>query len=349
VLPFHHTHTIRHRAFWFHKVRDGKDEEYTTISRPGARFGKVDELIEYAFFKEWCYELLKSSKGRREISQALVGLINSGDDKRIGNVFHESFSLSRSAISSVIEIAADSNDNLTFDKIRNESNLGKNYVRAMPRYAVGCGLLFDRPYRMTQLGRVVGHKDPDLSQLQTHWIMHYHLVAPNGPGPEFWGNLAKEFFVPGREFHDDDVVSYLTDSSALSDGKELARRTIKGLATVFLGSYIKDEGLGRLRLLSYNGENYKVLDPEPPSTGVVGYCLSSYWKSVWNESGGVKIEDLHDSAGFAPKMFLSRYYLNRTLRDLQSAGFLDLYQIAPPHTLERRWASPEDFLDQIYE
>src|SRR5579885_2591704 len=97
---------------------------------------------------------------------------------RIFTAFHETFALSCGRLGQI-----------TPDVIRSETSLGPNYIKAMPRYARGCGLMEMGSYKLTPLGEAVYRRDPNLTHPVTLWLMHYHLSAPHGPGPAFWSHL----------------------------------------------------------------------------------------------------------------------------------------------------------------
>src|ERR1022692_712345 len=66
--------------------------------------------------------------------------------RRLGLAFHEGFCFVRSAVSEVLSLAARKRpgEKLNFELLRNETTLGRNYIKAMPRFCVGAGLLDSR-------------------------------------------------------------------------------------------------------------------------------------------------------------------------------------------------------------
>lgn len=268
---------------------------------------------------------------------------------RIGTVFHESFSLSRPALSAILRIAVESRKEVGFETIREETHLGNNYVKAMPRYSVGAGLLENKTYRLTPLGHYVYDNDPGLSHPSTQWLMHYHLSAPLGPGAVFWHYLVSRHLRPGARLYPtslrEDVRAFVREA----EGKELADRSVRTLITVFTGTYVKTDGLGQLGILQEQGNEFVVQEPNSPSAGVIGYALAHYWEQTWPGLGQVNLNDLYEPGGFASLLLLNAFTLGSRLRELQSKRFLELHQIAPPHQLVRLWNSPVDFLPLLYE
>lgn len=269
--------------------------------------------------------------------------------RRLGTVFHESFSLSRPALAAILRIAAESSEKLSFEIIRQGTHLGNNYVKAMPRYAVGTGLLEEKTYRLTPLGRYVYENDPGLSHPSTQWLMHYHMSASLGPGPAFWNYLVKHYLRPGSRLNTETLREDVRTFVRETNGKDLAERSIRELITVFTRTYIKTDGLGQLGILEEQGKELVVQEPEPPSAGVIGYALAHYWEQTWPGLGQVNLNDLYQPGGIASLLLLNAFTLGSRLRELQSKRLLELQQIAPPYQLVRLWESPLDFLPLLYE
>lgn len=279
---------------------------------------------------------------------------------RLGPTFHRTFSLVRSAVSQVLEIVDDLNQRgeqvkgQAFDSLREGTNLGTVYVAAMPRYAVGTGLLEDKTYELTSLGKVVYERDPDLNHPATQWLMHYHLSAPKGPGPLFWHYLVSQKLRFGARLGAKELKTSVRDYLKEIEGTKLVDRSARSLITVFAGTYTKVEGLGKLRVLEEieeeQGEkSYLVQETDPPSPGALGYALAHYWESLWGVANVVPLSELSKPGGFADLFFLDAFQLNPILRELQSRGLLSLWQIASPHQVSRGWEQKEVFLDLLYE
>lgn len=276
-------------------------------------------------------------------------------DRRLGPTFHRTFSLVRPAIVQVLEISATATKEgeklkgNAFESLREGTDLGTVYVAAMPRYAVGCGLLDDRDYSLTPLGKFVYEHDSNLNHPSTLWLMHYHLSAPKGPGPTFWHFLVSQQLQPGMHLERSQLIESVKAFVQSSEGKALVDRSARSLITVFTGTYTKDDGLGKLGVLEETETGYLVLEPEPPNEWVVGYALAHYWESVWPQFKQIALSELYESGGFANLFLMGTFQLNSRLRELQSRGLLELVQVAPPHQILRLWRSPADFLPHIYD
>lgn len=280
---------------------------------------------------------------------------------RLGPTFHRTFSLIRPAVSQVLDIASDVESldkNTAFDRLREGTNLGTIYVAAMPRYAVGAGLLEDKTNRLTPLGEAVLAHDPDLNHPATLWLMHYHLSAPKGPGPSFWHYLVSRELHVGESFTAaalaEKVRAFLQQEDV-----SLVDRSLRTLVTVFTGTYSKSDGLSRLGILperdevsekSKKGreESLEILEPDAPPVYALGYALAHFWEQ---QVGALRtdLSSLSAPGGFAGLFFISMYGLNSALRELQREGYVELEQIAPPHQVVRRWEGKEVFLERLYE
>ena len=128
-----------------------------------------------------------------------------------------------------------------------QTHLGANYIKAMPRYAIAAGLM-NSTYLLTAFGRLVHLQDSLLEQLSTQWLMHYHLCAPQGPGPAFWNAVKWKLAVsrPAKSSRPRNSWSSLPISLSAPKGKSLAERSARSTITVFLGTYSETGCLGTL-------------------------------------------------------------------------------------------------------
>ena len=276
-----------------------------------------------------------------------------GDTGRLGLAFHEAFSFSVPAIVQVLTVVADAGksggkDGLSHGLLSNETTLGPNYIRAMPRYCVGAGLL-DTEYRFTALGEAVRQGDSNLSSPSTLWLIHYNLAARHGPGPEFWHYFVTHLLRPGEELATAEVGVALREH-AQEAGRSVAERTAKTTASVVLGSYSKSDSLGPLGFLeNVGGGRYAALSPSsPPPLWAFAYALASYWAANWGDVTGVNLTRVAEEGGIGPVFMMGGGLINRYLGDLQREGFAVVQRRTPPFQLTRNWETPEVFLERIY-
>lgn len=267
---------------------------------------------------------------------------------RSGPMFHESFALNRPAVAAVIQSIGrgESGDALS-SMLRKMTNLGTNYVKAMPRYAACCGLREAGKNQLTPLGQHVLLHDASLSLLETQWLMHYHLSAPHGPGPRFWHDLTVRLPELESGFGGAKLTEEVGRSVQAEQGRTLAERSIRSCATVYTGTYTKSEGLGALNLLQEGPDGYCLGEPEAVPSGVLAYALAHYWEGQFGSVQTRNLSDLSEPGGFGSLFFLSQFALNRALRGLAGQGVLELWLQAPPHQVTRPPA-PDALLEGLY-
>ncbi|MEI6914101.1 MAG: DUF4007 family protein [Armatimonadota bacterium] len=276
--------------------------------------------------------------------------------QKLGVAFHETFALSRPAISQIlklaVEVAQDSPDgscNLSNDAIREGTSLGLNYVKAMGSYARGCGLLGPNKH-LTRLGQLVAERDPGLSDLGTQWVMHYNMCAPHLYGPDFWHPLLMAVISSGSGMSSEDVVEGLNGFVNERRARELAPRTVKATATVFLGTYTKPDGLGNLNAIcEVEPATYARGEPTMPRNWVAAYVIADYWRANWRNALGINLTSIKEIGGPASLLMLSSGEMNSCLGDLQSLGLVQLQRRVPPFQVSRLWSSPEEILEHLYD
>ena len=268
---------------------------------------------------------------------------------RIGMTFHETFSLNRPALTSVIDVAYRQGGRLDLESIRKHTTLGTRYVLAMPRYGIACGVFADS--RLTCFGEAVAAMDLDLITLTTQWLMHYHLSAPHGPGPWFWHYLVTRVLRVGQQITPRDLAEEIAEALRDREGKQLRGRTIRSAATVFIGSYAKTEGLHQLRLLRKVGSGqFAVTQPEPVPLWTFAYALVDYWTHQWGDRATVNLSDLFEPGSLPSIFFLDAPMVENLLVALRQENLIDLYRVAPPYQLVRKWGpdAPRLILERAY-
>jgi len=255
---------------------------------------------------------------------------------RLSTQFHEKFSLTRQAIYQIVK-TIDANPNVSKLKktelqklFVEQTSLGPNYIKSMPQYAKGSGILnFDNT--LSSLGKCTALYDPLYEQLGTQWLMHYHLSAPYGPGPTFWNNLVSKLFFVRNIFSGDDVIEQIGDFIWQTENKILALKGVKSTSNIFLGTYTKPEALGKLRLLELLGSgHYRVCEPNKAPVWAVGYALIDFWEAFYAGRVGIGLDTLQESD--FPKLFMmGKSELDDVLQALQEIRYVEVHKTAPPH------------------
>ncbi len=277
----------------------------------------------------------------------------SDPELRLGVTFHRTFALVRSGVLQVLDLATSSPNKrsrcLSRETIRELSNLGTIYVEAMPRYAFGTGLL-DSQNCLTDFGLYAQRNDRLLERLPTLWLMHYFLSAPHGPGPAFWHELVVTRFRSGDEFTADEIAAQIGEFVAAREGRQLAARSARSTATVFLGTYTKEEGLGRLGILQLVGnQRYRVQEPDPPPTWAFAYALLDYWRAQFGDLLTINLDTLYGERGLTALFLCGAGRLNMMLRAMQAEGYVDIYRVAPPYQVVLLRQESESLLQKLYE
>jgi len=155
-------------------------------------------------------------------------------------------------------------------------------------------------------------------------------------------------FLSGNTFTSEDLNTDLTTFLRQEAGKDPAPRSVSSTATVFTGTYLKSDGLGRLGLLEeINKNNYRVPAAPPPPIWALGYALAEYWRAHYGERLTVNLDDFTGD-NFASLFLLGEDSLTSLLVQLKQEGMIDLYRIAQPYQVVLLQPNPEYALEKLY-
>lgn len=272
---------------------------------------------------------------------------------RLGTVFHESFSISRQSIIQIIRAISQNSNfaNLSQSErekiFQEQTSLGSRYIKAMPRYAIGTGMI-NTKYMLRPFGNLVLNNDQLLDNIGTLWLMHYHLSAPHGPGPTFWNDLVVNNFFANNVFSTDEISEKIRDFIWGTENKILSARSVRTSATVFLGSYTKPEGLGKLRIINITKSGrYHVNDPTTPPVWAVGYALLDYWQTHYPGRITTSLDTLHNSE--FPKLFmLGKADFEAVLLAMQEAKYIEFHRSIQPYQIVLLRQDNEPLLKRLY-
>lgn len=254
---------------------------------------------------------------------------------RIGLMFHETFKLNRPLISKIISLVnqIDNSNQKSFSPkdINENEGLGNNQIKAFLPYSKGVGLLNFKNNLFTNFGKIAVEFDPTLSKDKSMWLMHYHMSSPYGPGPEFWSELIRKFFITGNHFDKSEIREQIAMFYWEKNSKILSNKSIISTASIFLSSYIDNDGLGHLNILEEIAEeNYLVKQPNFRHPMVLAYALCHFWENEYPGNVSVTLDRLLESD--LPKLFfLSKEDFEARLDELKAIGFLDIYRTAQPY------------------
>jgi hypothetical protein len=339
--PFFH---LRTSSFWKHKVIEGREGDYAAIVTSGGGTKRIVENIEFAYLSDELYAVVIDEDARKELRAFIEEQLK---PDKLGTAFHEKFPISRNGLSQIVSASStvEIGEKATFSSLRAGTSLGTNQVKSMRRYVVGAGLT-SSDGEETGFGKLVLKYDPTISSRVKQWIIHYHLVAPHGVGPEFWARLFLELR-PGETINRDWATSRIEE--CLAD-TALAKTTVESTSSIFLGSYALGEGLADLGILSIDSNReYVVREPVAPSLGVISYAVADYWDGTLAGRQSVNLECLTGHNGLAGLLMMHSGDMNEALKEMQSQGLIELQRRVPPYQVYRLWKSTEELLDRVYE
>lgn len=270
----------------------------------------------------------------------------SDNEKRLSLSFHRTFSLSRESVRTILNLVISDTGlkSLTNKQLAEKTNLGSIYIEAMPRYAYGSGLT-DKEREPSDFGRMVFSYDPLLLHPSTLWLMHYFMSAPHGPGPFFWNRIITNLFKPGEEFSDADLLSCIKE-----DNEGLKEDTISEAKTAFIGTYVKQDGLGALGLISEGDTKNKfvVNYPEPPSVWTMGVAFIDYCQAQFPGVKVIGLSNILDDSDFAKIFMVGTRRINHMLSQLQEAGYVEVFNSVPPYGVAILRTDIAPLLERMY-
>ena len=272
--------------------------------------------------------------------------------EKFGPSFHRTFAFNRSAISTLLTLAAkyedDASTQITKDLIKKETSLGVQYIDAMPRYARAARLL-DSVNRLTPFGRQVVTHDILLERLETLWVIHYYLSRPEGLAPRFWSYLIEKLFRVGDKLERKRVSSLIQEVSDDQQAISVNENTAADASTIFLKTYTSEECLGKLSLLHDDGSGrYSVADPSSPEPIVFALAVADFWRKNLSGTASVWIDAFSQAGGPAQILFMGRGDVNRAMRELMRMGLATVQLITPPFQFIPLWNSQEEILERLY-
>ena len=273
------------------------------------------------------------------------------DDKnqRLGVTFHRTFPLNRPAIIQILRTSSAKKEAKKVSRIEFTENttLGSIYLESMPRWGWGSGLLtFEKS--LTAFGKYSCEYDSLLDQPGTQWLMHYHLSAPHGPGPTFWHEAVTRLFYAGNIFTAEELAETIGNFIWQTENRILAKRSVQSTATIFLGTYLKPDGLNKIRLLeATESGRYRVCEPNPAPIWAIACALVDYWQANYPGRLGIGLDMLSESP-FIKLFLIGQSRLMEVLQAMQEAGYVEIHRTAPPYQVVLVRQDTEGLLNKLY-
>lgn len=178
--------------------------------------------------------------------------------------------------------------------------------------------------------------------------MHYYLSAPQGPGPSFWHEAITRLFFIGNIFTSEDLVEAIGNHIWQTENRILAKRGVQSTATVFLGTYLKPEGLNKIHILeTTDSGRYRVCEPAPAPIWVIACALVDYWLANYPDRLGISLDTLADSS-FLKIFLMGKSRLMEVLQAMQEVGYVELHRTAPPYQVVLVRQDTEGLLKKLY-
>ena len=71
--PFFH---LRTSSFWKHKIKDGREIQYSKLSTSGGGTKRIEDNIEYAYFADYAYEVFLDKEARQNLREFIISILN---------------------------------------------------------------------------------------------------------------------------------------------------------------------------------------------------------------------------------------------------------------------------------
>ena len=266
---------------------------------------------------------------------------------RLKSSFNETFALDFARIGYVLDAGASAADGC-FTKTNEHiaMNLGVKMQEAYPRWAKGLGLIESSRgagcFRLTAFGQRVAHNKPLMRDRWAQWLMHYHLAAPIGPGPEYWQNAFACVLSPTVETTKED---WRRSQALLFTAKRTSDQAYQTLGVAY-----GPAGLGETNLLDVRFDTRRSVQgitlssrPDDVPLSVFAYALVDGWERSWGDRLTVGIDRLYERSDLAGVFHMTPPAINQSLDRLARIGWLQVHRVAPPYQIARRWT---DFSEQ---
>lgn len=267
-------------------------------------------------------------------------------NEKIGLTFHEKLKLGRPRISEVLKafLLCPGASNT---ELRTIINLGTNMIKAFPRLAQGCGLI-SKNRKLTEFGSAAVENDLGLDSRDTLWLMHFYLVSPNGPGPEFWNLIFNQNLRIGQIYTVSDLT-HLVRSAGI--GTDIQESAVHDALSAMLGFYTSRDGLGPLEIIRGNNqEGYQCNHTfELPSVEAFAFMVACCWKDEFAGQTTVELAQFEERSKLLEILKLSRDQLRAFFISMAEKGLCNVYLSAPPYQIVKTWQSHLDILEKVYD
>jgi hypothetical protein len=238
--------------------------------------------------------------------------------------FHQGFKLDRSRLATLMRCMT---ENKVVAKKAAAAYIGVGEAAAEGTIGwlikTGLGAASGKGYELTPLGKLVAANDPELSQHNTLWLMHYFLVTEQPERAEVWHRAFNDFLSPQTPCTREALQSYVEQSMEVSPTNQSG---IDSDCKEFWKCYTTTIGLGKLDLIrEIDKTTYEVglignLDPT-----LVAFTLFTTWQRRFPHTDTLRISQLCDAPELTGKVFAARRdQVVNLLQKLQSMGLVNI-------------------------
>lgn len=263
--------------------------------------------------------------------------------------FAQKFPLKRERLRLVLD-AIDQNPNATFQEIAEHGGFNKPVAEGFIGWARHTGLICqnEHGHELTGVGQFIYAHDPLLVDINTLWLLHYHLCIEHKERSEAWYLFANKYAYPGLETTTEDFRVFFQQSTL---DKSISKSAVENDPVLLMNCYFSQDALGQLGILRSldSKSHYEIWKPLSPDISIRAFALFDFWQRQRNTTNTIPLDQLVTTAGGLGKVFfMSLEEVMATVFALASMGHLT-YSDTQHKPVNRLFEGrPEEFLKTYY-
>ncbi len=205
----------------------------------------------------------------------------------------------------------------------------------------------DKGYELTPLGELIANHDPELSQQNTLWLMHYYLITEHNERSEVWYRAFNEFFNPGISIERSSLLTYIERSL---EGTSTNKLGLSDDCNQFWKCYLDPASLGKLNLVQEDKQKTYTFNLSiPPDTAIFAFTLFDAWQRRFSHVDTLRISQICEEPEFSGKVFVAhRDQVVQMLQNLQSLGMVNIIDSQHEPVTRRYRDDPYQILTNFY-
>ena len=238
--------------------------------------------------------------------------------------FHQGFKLDRVRLSTLLRCAAE-NEVISKKTAASYMGVGEPAAEGCIGWLVktGLGMVLEKGYGLTPLGVLVARHDPELSHLNTLWLLHYYLVTEHDERSEVWYCAFNEFINPGTPFTREALQMYVERSL---DSSPSNKSGVRDDCNEFAKGYTDPVALGKLGLIrEVAKKTYEAGLNSLPDPHMFAFALFDTWQRRFPHVDTVRITQISREPEMPGRVFAARHdQVVQVLQSLQSMGLVNI-------------------------